>query len=133
MLCKKGGLLGISGISNDMRVLLASREPRALLAIEFFVYRIAKEIGALSASLGGVDGLVFTAGIGERSAEIRALVCEACAWLGVTLDRAANAQHGPRLSTAGSKVSAWTIPTDEELMIATHTCSLLGLAAKENA
>ena len=129
MLYTQSGLLGISGISNDMRVLLASKEPRARLAIEFFVYRIAKEIGALSASLGGVDGIVFTAGIGERSADIRGLVCEACAWLGVRLDREANARHGPRLSTPDSKVSAWTIPTDEELMIATHTCSLLGLTA----
>jgi len=129
MLYKQSGLLGISGISNDMRALLASKEPRARLAIEFFVYRIAKEIGALSASLGGLDALVFTAGIGERSAEIRALVCEACAWLGVKLDRAANARHGPRLSTPDSTVSAWTIPTDEELMIAMHTCSLLRLSA----
>jgi acetate kinase len=132
MLYKQSGLLGISGISNDMRALLASKEPRARLAVEFFVYRIAKEIGALSAALGGLDALVFTAGIGERSAEIRALVCEACAWLGVKLDRAANASHGPCLSAPDSTVSAWTIPTDEELMIAMHTCNLLRLSADRN-
>jgi acetate kinase len=128
MLYKQSGLLGISGISNDMRALLASDAPRARLAIEFFVYRVAKEIGALAASLGGLDGIVFTAGIGERSSEIRRRICESCAWLGVTLDNAANEKGGPRLSAPGSKVSAWTIPTDEELMIARHTCSVLGLA-----
>src|SRR5262249_16747389 len=118
MLYKQSGLLGISGISNDMRALLASDAPRARLAIEFFVYRIAKEIGALAASLGGLDGVVFTAGIGERSAEIRKRICESCAWLGVNLDSGANEKGGPRISAPGSKVSAWTIPTDEELMIA---------------
>jgi len=128
MLYKQSGLLGISGVSNDMRALLASDAPRARLAIEFFVYRAAKEIGALAASLGGLDGVVFTAGIGERSADIRRRICESCAWLGVTLDSAANENGGPRLSAPGSKVSAWTIPTDEELMIARHTCSVLGLA-----
>ncbi|HUL67410.1 MAG TPA: acetate/propionate family kinase [Burkholderiaceae bacterium] len=129
MLYKQSGLLGISGVSNDMRALLASDAPRARLAIEFFVYRIAKEIGALAAALEGLDGVVFTAGIGERSAEIRKRICESSAWLGVTLDGAANEKGGPRISTPGSKVSAWTIPTDEELMIARHTCSVLGLAA----
>jgi acetate kinase len=127
LLYKKSGLLGISGISNDMRDLLESREPGARLAVEFFVYRAAKEIGALAAVLGGVDGLVFTAGIGEHSAEIRARIAAACGWLGLELDADANAGRGPRISRPASRVSAWVIPTNEELMIARHTWSLLGL------
>jgi acetate kinase len=128
ILYQRSGLLGISGISNDMRDLLASRAPGARLAVDYFVYRAAKEIGALAAVLGGIDGLVFTAGIGENSAEIRRRICEASAWVGVELDPDANARHGPRISRPGSAVSAWTIPTNEELMIARHTGSLLGLA-----
>jgi acetate kinase len=127
ILYKKSGLLGISGISNDMRDLEASAEPGARLAVDFFVYRAAREIGALAAVLGGIDGLVFTAGIGENSAEIRRRICEASAWLGIELDRDANARKGPRITKAGSRVSAWVIPTNEELMIARHTASLLGL------
>ena len=127
ILYKKSGLLGISGISNDMRALLASTEPDARLAVDYFVYRAAKEIGALTAALGGVDGLVFTAGIGENSPEIRKRICQASAWLGIELDDEANARSGPRISTTASKVSAWTIPTNEELMIARHTGMLLGL------
>jgi acetate kinase len=127
MLYKKSGLLGISGISNDMRDLLGSPEPSARLAVDYFVYRAAKEIGALAAVLGGVDGLVFTAGIGENSPEIRKRICDASAWLGVELDADANGRRGPRISTAASKVSAWMIPTNEELMIARHTGRLLGL------
>jgi acetate kinase len=127
ILYKKSGLLGISGVSNDMRDLLSSADPGARLGVDYFVYRAAKEIGALAAVLGGVDGLVFTAGIGERSAEIRERICEASAWLGIALDRHANARHGPRISRAGSTVSAWVIPTNEELMIARHTGKLLGL------
>jgi acetate kinase len=127
VLYKKSGLLGISGISNDMRDLLGSSDPAARLAVDYFVYRAAKEIGALAAALGGVDALVFTAGIGENSPEIRARICEASAWLGVDLDRAANEGKGPRISKAGSEVSAWVIPTNEELLIARHTGSLLGL------
>jgi acetate kinase len=127
VLYKESGLLGISGISNDMRDLLSSGEPGARLAVDYFVYRAAKEIGALAAVLGGIDGLVFTAGIGERSVEIRRRICEASAWLGIELDPDANAKHGPRISRAGSGVSAWVIPTNEELMIARHTGSLLGL------
>jgi len=127
ILYKQSGLLGISGMSNDMRDLLASTNARARLAVDYFVYRVIQEIGSLAAVLGGVDGLVFTAGIGERSAEIRRRVCERTAWLGVDLDGAANARHGPRISTAASRVSAWVIPTNEELMIARHTGSLLGL------
>ncbi len=127
VLYKKSGLLGISGISNDMRDLLGRNEPEARLAVDYFVFRAAKEIGALAAVLGGVDGLVFTAGIGENSAEIRKRICEASAWLGVALDVGANARGGPRISSPQSKVSAWVIPTNEELMIARHTGSLLGL------
>jgi len=127
ILYKKSGLLGISGISNDMRDLLARTEPGARLAVDYFVYRAAKEIGALAAALGGIDGLVFTAGIGENSPEIRRRICEASAWLGVELDAEANTKKGPRISTPQSKVSTWVIPTNEELMIARHTGALLGL------
>jgi acetate kinase len=125
MLYKKSGLLGISGISNDMRVLLESDEPAARLAVDYFVYRAAKEIGSMAAVLGGIDGLVFTAGIGENSPEIRRRICEASAWLGIDLDQDANTRKGPRISHPASRVSAWVIPTNEELMIARHTRRLL--------
>jgi acetate kinase len=128
LLYKKSGLLGISGVSNDMRDLLKSGAPSARLAVDYFVYRAAKEIGALAAVLGGADGLVFTAGIGENSSEVRARICEASAWLGIDLDPDANERGGPCISKAGSRVSAWVIPTNEELMIAKHTGELLGLA-----
>jgi acetate kinase len=127
VLYKKSGLLGISGITNDMRVLLTRSEPEARLAVDYFVYRAAKEIGALAAVLGGIDGLVFTAGIGKNSPEIRRRICEASAWLGIELDKEANTHNRTRLSVPQSRVSAWMIPTDEELMIARHTASLLGL------
>jgi acetate kinase len=127
MLYKQSGLLGISGISNDMRDLLARSEPASGLAVDYFVYQAAKEIGALAAVLRGIDGLVFTAGIGENSAEIRRRICEACAWLGVELDTVANQNRGPLISRPQSAISAWVIPTNEELMIARHTGSLLGL------
>ena len=127
ILYKKSGLLGISGISNDMRVLLESTEPGARLAVDYFVYRAAREIGGLAAVLGGIDGLVFTAGIGENSAEIRRRISDACAWLGIDLDQDANSRKGPRISRTGSRVSAWVIPTNEELMIARHTGVSLGL------
>ncbi len=127
ILYKKSGLLGISGISNDMRDLIGSSEPGARLAVDYFVYRAAKEIGALAAVLGGIDGMVFTAGIGENSPEIRARICESSAWLGIDLDREQNARRGPRISRTDSRVSAWVIPTNEELMIARHTGMLLGL------
>ena len=129
ILYKKSGLLGISGISNDMRDLIENRDPAAVLAVDYFVYRAAKEIGALAAVLQGVDGVVFTAGIGENSDEIRKRICEASAWLGIDLDPDANRRHGPRISREGSRVSAWAIPTNEELMIARHTGRLLGLTA----
>jgi acetate kinase len=127
VLYKKSGLLGISGVSNDMRDLLGSRAPEARLAVDYFVYRATKEIGALAAVLGGVDGLVFTAGIGENSPEIRRRICDASSWLGVELDAEANATGGLHISAPQSKVSAWVVPTNEELMIARHTGSLLGL------
>ncbi len=127
VLYKKSGLLGISGISNDMRDLLGRSEPDARLAVDYFVYRVTKEIGALAAVLGGLDALVFTAGIGENSAEVRKRVSDASAWLGIELDEAAHTARNPRISKAASKVSVWVIPTNEELMIARHTWSLLGL------
>jgi acetate kinase len=127
ILYKKSGLLGISGISNDMRDLLDRSEPEARLAVDYFVYRAAKELGALAAVLGGVDAIVFTAGIGENSAEIRRRISEASAWLGIELDLEANRARAPRISKPQSKVSVWIIPTNEELMIARQTGSLLGL------
>jgi acetate kinase len=129
MLYKESGLLGISGISSDMRVLLSNAAPEARLAVDYFVYRAAKEIGALAAVLGGVDGIVFTAGIGENSAEIRRRICNASAWLGVDLDMEANARGARCISAPASKVSVWVVPTNEELMIARHTAVLLGLVA----
>ncbi|HEV2731215.1 MAG TPA: acetate/propionate family kinase, partial [Terriglobales bacterium] len=127
MLYKKSGLLGISGVTPDMRESLAVDEPEARLAIDYFVYRAAKEIGSLAAVLGGVDGLVFTGGIGENSPEIRKRICEASSWLGVVLDSQANMKNVPRISTHLSEVSTWVIPTNEELMIARHTGALLRL------
>jgi len=127
ILYKKSGLLGLSGISNDMRDLLGRTEPEARLAVDYFVFRAAKEIGALAAALGGVDALVFTAGIGENSPEVRRRISVASAWLGLELDDAANEARGPRISKPASKVSAWVIPTNEELMIARHTRTLLRL------
>ena len=121
----QSGLLGVSGVSGDMRTLLASDDPRARLAVDLYVYRIRRELGSLVAALGGLDALVFTAGIGEHAAPIRARVCRDAAWLGVELDAAANAARGPRISTASSTVSAWVVPTNEELMIARHTLALL--------
>jgi acetate kinase len=125
LLYKKSGLLGISGISNDMRDLLKRTEPEARLAVDYFIYRCAKELGALAAVLGGIDGVVFTAGIGENSAEIRERVCRASAWLGIELDEQANAAGQPRITAPQSKVSAWVIPTNEELMIARHMARVL--------
>jgi acetate kinase len=112
-------------LTNDVRALLASPDPRAKFALDCFVRSAAKGIGAMAAALGGADALVFTAGIGENSPEIRARIVEASAWLGVKLDPAANAKHGPRISTAESRVSAWVVPTNEDLMIARHTARML--------
>jgi acetate kinase len=125
MLYHDCGLKGVSGLSNDMRDLLASDDPHAAQAIDLFVWHIARELGALSAVLGGLDALVFTAGIGERSPEIREKVCTRAGWLGIALDRAANRAGGPRISTAASKVAVFAIPTDEEQMIARHTLAAL--------
>ncbi len=127
LLYKDSGLLGISGISNDMRDLLRSAEPGARLAVDYFVYRATKEIGALAAVLGGIDGLVFTAGIGENSPEIRRRICEFVGWLGIELDLDANLRYDLRISTSRSRVSVWVIPTNEELIIARHTAALIGL------
>ena len=121
LLYHSSGLLGVSGISDDMRTLLASDDPLAASAIALFVYRFGQELGSLAASLGGLDALVFTAGIGEHAAAIRERVCRDAAWLGIELDPAANEAGGPRISAATSKVSVWAVPTNEELMIARHT------------
>jgi acetate kinase len=121
MLYRRSGLLGVSGISGDVRVLLASDDPHAREAIELFTYRIACEAGALVSALGGLDGLVFTAGIGEHAAPIRAAVCARLAWLGLRLDSAANATGAACISTPDSKVQVRVIATDEEAMIARHT------------
>jgi acetate kinase len=122
----ESGLFGVSGISSDMRTLLSSKEPRAKLAVDLFVYRIRREMGSLVAALGGLDALVFTGGIGENSDQIRERVCQDAAWLGVDLDAGANAKGGPCISSSGSKVKAWVIPTNEELMIARHTRRVVG-------
>lgn len=126
LIYKKSGLLGISGISSDMRTLLESKEEKARLAIDFFLYRIRREMGSLVAALGGVDAVVFTGGIGENAPQIRERVCQDAAWLGVELDADANKRGGPCVSTPGAKVAAWVIPTNEELMIARHTRRVLG-------
>lgn len=125
LLYSRSGLLGVSEISSDMRTLLASPDPRAREAIDLFVSRIVREIGALAAMLGGLDGLVFTGGIGENAAEIRRLVSARLTWLGLSLDAAANMAHQPLISMSTSGVAAWVIPTDEELVIARQTISLL--------
>jgi acetate kinase len=124
LIYKQSGLLGVSGVSSDMRVLLASDDARARLAVDLFCYRIGRELGSLAAAAGGLDALVFTAGIGEHAAAIRERVCRDAAWLGVALDPAANEKGGPRISTAASKVAVWALPTNEELMIARHTLKI---------
>ena len=126
LLYHESGLLGVSGISSDMRALLGSRDAHAVEAVDLFVYRIVRELGSLAAALGGLDALVFTAGIGENAPAIRARVCRAAAWLGIELDDSANAAGGPRISRGGSPASAWVLPTNEELMIALHTRTALG-------
>jgi len=125
LIYKQSGLLGVSGVSNDMTVLLASSEPRAALAVDLFVHRIGRELGSLAAALGGLDAIVFTAGIGEHAAPVRERVCRKAAWLGIELDADANAAHGPRISTAASRTAAWVIPTNEEIVIARHTRAVL--------
>ena len=125
LLYDRSGLLGVSGISGDMRTLLASPDPRARLAVDLYVHRIGRELGSLAAALGGLDAVVFTAGVGENAPAIRERVCRDAAWLGVELDPAANVAGGPRITTGASGVSAWVIRTDEELMIARHARRLL--------
>jgi len=128
LLYHDSGLFGVSGISDDIRTLLASDDPSSKDAVALFVYRIGRELGSLAAALDGMDALVFTAGIGEHAAEVRRRVCEDAAWLGVDLDESANASGGPRITRAGSRASAWVIPTDEDLMIARHTWTVLNPA-----
>jgi acetate kinase len=125
ILYHQSGLFGVSGISHDMKTLLASDTPQAAEAIDVFVYRIRRELGALAAILGGLDVLVLTGGIGEHAAPVRARICHDAAWLGVRLDETANANHGPCISTADSAVSVWVIPTNEDRMIAQHTRHLV--------
>jgi acetate kinase len=115
----------MSGLSSDVRALLASDEPAAAMALDVFVYRANRELGSLAAALGGLDAIVFTAGIGENQAEIRARICAQAGWLGLELDDGANRRHGPRISTAASRVAAYVIPTDEESMIARHVQAVL--------
>ncbi|HEY4803861.1 MAG TPA: acetate/propionate family kinase [Paraburkholderia sp.] len=128
LLYRRSGLLGVSGISGDMRTLLASDDPRAAFAIDLYTYRIGRELGSLAAALQGLDALVFTAGIGEHSPEIRRRACEQARWCGVEIDSSANESGGPCISTASSKVAVWVIPTNEELMIARHTREVAGIA-----
>jgi acetate kinase len=125
LLYSESGLLGVSGISSDMRTLLASGDPSARLAIDLYVYRIRREMGSLAAALGGLDAIVFTAGIGENAPAIRERVCHDAAWLGIELDALANARGGTQISAPGGRVSAWVVPTNEELMIARHTQRVL--------
>jgi acetate kinase len=129
LLYRESGLKGLSGLSNDMRELLDSTAPGATLAIEYFVYRIGLNAGMLAAALNGVDAFIFTAGIGENSPAIRARVAEKLSWLGIDFDAAANKAGGPLISTPQSKVAAYVIGTDEELMIARHTISFLSQRA----
>jgi acetate kinase len=121
----EGGLKGLSGVSNDVRDLLASKAAGAKLALDYLVHRIAREAGALAAAMGGIDGIVFTAGIGEHSPEIRGRVLSRLGWFGFVLDEAANAAHGPLISAGTSRLKAYVVPTDEELMIARHTLALI--------
>jgi acetate kinase len=125
LLYQQSGLLGVSGVSSDMRALLASKDPHAAEAVDLFVYRIGRELGSLTAALGGLDALVFTGGIGENAAPIRARVCRDAAWLGLELDEDANDAGGSRISRTNSRVAAWVVPTNEELTIAQHTLRLL--------
>lgn len=127
LLYYESGLLGVSGISSDVRTLLDSSDARAAEALNLFVYRCGRELGSLVAALGGIDSLVFTGGIGENAIPIRARICRDARWLGLELDEEANARGGPRITRADSRVSAWVIATDEELMIALHTRRVLAL------
>jgi len=125
LLYEDSGLMGVSGISDDMQVLLSAKDPRAAEAVDLFVYRIGLELGALAAALHGLDALVFTGGIGEHAASIRQRVCADAAWLGIALDTGANAAGATRITLPGSGASAWMIPTDEDLMMARHAWDTL--------
>jgi acetate kinase len=125
MLYEQAGMLGLSGISDDMRVLQESTDPRAVEAVAYFVYAMTRYVGAYASVLGGLDALVFTAGIGEHSAPVRAALCAKLGWLGVKLDAHANAANSARISTPDSSASVWVIPTNEELMIAQHTLAMI--------
>jgi len=125
LLYEQSGLLGVSGSSGDMRVLLASADPAAKEAVELFTFRIAREAGALMASMGGVDGVVFTAGIGENAPQVRAAVAERLAWAGLALDLDANLRGLGLISAPTSRLKAWVVPTSEEAMIARHTADLI--------
>jgi acetate kinase len=129
MLYERAGLLGLSGVSGDMRVLEESADAAAVAAFEHFIYAMAKFVGAYVSVLGGLDALVFTAGIGKNSVQVRAALCARLAWLGVTVDARANGHSGPCISAADSRVSVWVIPTDEELMIARHTVAIIAQRA----
>jgi acetate kinase len=125
LLYERSGLLGVSGLSSDMRILLASDTAAAREAIGLFIYRIGRELGSLIAALGGLDGLVFTGGIGEHAAEIRAEVCRQAGWIGISLDEEANDRGAPLISRPHSAVPVWVVPTDENLIVARHTRQLL--------
>ncbi|HSC97884.1 MAG TPA: acetate/propionate family kinase [Casimicrobiaceae bacterium] len=125
LIYQQSGLLGVSGISSDMRALLASDAPRAKAAVDLFIYRIGRELGSLAAALGGLDAIVFTAGIGENSAVLRERVCKDAAWLGVALDSDANARTDASISSSASRVEVWVLPTNEELMIARHARAVI--------
>jgi acetate kinase len=125
LLYRDCGLLGLSGFSNDVRDLLQSDKPAARLALDFFVYHVARHLAALASAMQGIDAVVFTAGIGERSPEIRARICRRCEWLGLRLDETANRSGGPRITVPDSPTQAWVVPTDEEKMIARHTVDLI--------
>jgi acetate kinase len=126
LLYQESGLLGMSGLSSDMRELLASDEAAARMAVDVFVYRARRELGSLAAALGGLDAIVFTAGIGENQPEVRRRICVDAGWLGVEIDEEANARGEQRISAPDSRVAAYVLPTDEELMIARHVGALLG-------
>jgi acetate kinase len=126
LLYQESGLLGMSGLSSDMRELLASDEAAARMAVDVFVYRARRELGSLAAALGGLDAIVFTAGIGENQPEVRRRISADAGWLGVEIDEEANARGDQRISAPGSRVAAYVLPTDEELMIARHVGALLG-------
>jgi len=127
LIYRRSGLLDVSGISSDICTLRQSKAPEAAQAIALFVYRIVREIGSLAAALGGLDGLVFTAGIGEHDPATRAEVAAGCGWLGLKLDSALNTLGGGRISAPGASVAVWVVPTDEERMIARYTSRTLAL------